>query len=703
MVLASAYPSVPAAQAAEQAENQPNEHASVEERLSALTDVVRGTGEGYATPMKRGTWRSLGNPLSETCMPYARTVDFTSGSKNCVRGMQAWTTGAYDRQGNIYMRGGGHNSYEGNEIYRFSLATGEWKRMNDSGRAIVNPAIDSFNPTYKTIYDNGTPASAHHYAHLIWAQGRLLLGPARGFGDKSPSIQDIWQWRPEDVGNGREGYSLAYDVTASGKRLSDATSNCSEYIPETGDVYINSNPGLWHYDVDQRKLTHVGQFRNSSLGQADCLYDPKTKRWYGWKNGDLHTAKLAGTSFASRPEKLYDYLPRKISQRSGMEMRNGKIFMWNGGKSVYVWDPSDLRAREFLELKNSDSAESPATCAGVSPAGKSNTVCDAGNFGKWWYIESLDVFVGLDEATEPVWVYRPPQTLPESNARKAELKRQGYTCSDTVLGWECPDLQKQVKTGSVKKGVYRQPAKVYARRIENSDADNPNAVNFNGSLIKNVTSQGKGAILTRAGTAEHPTVIKNVRITGATNNQNASCVRLEGGHVEIHNLTCRGSDMGIQGNVASLLIADSDIGRTLDYGDNLGHVLYICGGTGDNECTLTIRDTRLHGPGDQGHTLKTGAAKTVLDNVELDETRGTGSRLIDTFNGGELIIRDSRLKAHPYDGNAEVIGYATEGRVNHAVDRLVIDRDTQIDCAGGDLVRPKPADTRIAAQLTDCR
>jgi hypothetical protein len=379
---------------------------------SALEAVVQGTGHGYDTPMAPATWRSLGNPLSETCRPYARTVDFTSGRKNCVRGMQAWTTAAFDREQHIYIRGGGHHAYEGNEIYRFSLATGEWKRMNESGKAVVDEtAEEDFYPAYKTIYDNGTPASAHHYAHLIWAQGRLVFGPARSFGRSATSMRDVWEWRPEDVGNGQEGYSLALDVDheSDGDSLSDATSNCSEYIPDSGDIYINSNPGLWHYDVDQREATKVGQFQNSSLGQADCLYDPDTRRWYGWKEGDLHTVKLDGKQFATEPEKYYDFLPSHISQRSGHELRNGKVFLWNGGLSVYVWDPSKLPEPDFMELENGDSTESPASCAGTPEQGQSNDVCDAGNFGKWWYIERLDVFVGLDEATEPVWVYRPPE------------------------------------------------------------------------------------------------------------------------------------------------------------------------------------------------------------------------------------------------------------------------------------------------------
>jgi hypothetical protein len=93
----------------------------------------------------------------------------------------------------------------------------------------------------------------------------------------------------------------------------------------------------------------------------------------------------------------------------------------------------------------------------------------------------------------------------------------------------------------------------------------------------------------------------------------------------------------------------------------------------------------------------------VLENVTLDETRGTGSRLIDAFNGGELVIRDSQLLAHPDDGNADVIGFRAEGRVDHTTDRVEIDADTVIDCAGGQLVNGSPSEVVNDAQIEGCQ
>lgn len=646
----------------------------------ALAAVVNGTGQGYSTPQERGTWRKMGAPLSDTCLPYAEQADFATKRRNCAHGMHAWNTAAFDRKGNIYIRGGGHWSYEGNEFYRLSLQTGEWKRVSNSGKAVPTDPDGPERQDYKPLYDDGTPASAHHYAHLTYAGGKVISGPHNGFGGPSGHVPYIWEFDPE---------TGTYDLTVEIDNAPNTFhfySICSEYDPANGDVLISSR-GLRRYDPDKNELTYLGNWVNDNLQGSDCLYDPETKTFYDWKGGWLFTAKVGQDKLLST-QRYRPYMEgTKISVRSGMALGpDRKIWMWNGERSVYVWDQSDISAKDFTEVRNEDSPESPEGCGGLDCSRSYNS--DNGNYGKWWYIESLGVFIGLDEASEPLWVYRPPETLPDNSQIKADLKDQGYTCADTVIGWECPDLQDQVDAGSVQKGVYIRGATV------NQEVD------FNGAWLKGAVKDGKGALIARPGA-----VIRNVKVTGASTGVNASCVSpiAEGGRVEVHNLTCRDSDMGIQGNADEILIADSDIGMTLNQGANLGHVLYVCGGVDPDSCTVTVRNSRIHGPSDGGHTLKTGASRTVLENVTLDETRGTGSRLIDAINGGELVIRDSRLVAHPNDGNGDVIGFDTERRVDHSTNSVSLDSTTTVDCAGGKLLSGSPDGFNNAAQTEGCQ
>mgnify|MGYP006275985007 FL=1 len=633
---------------------KPPKYSGPGDGLAALAEVVQGLGQGYSEPMEPGTWRSLlnGGTLAETCTAYAQKADFTTSKRDCVLGMHAWNGAAFDRQGSIYMRGGGHWSYEGNEIYRFDLATGEWQRMNDSAKAVPKDPNGPERQNYEPLYDDGSPASAHHYAHMTSAKNRLVMGPAFGFGEQGTAILGVFTWTPDG------GYEQIADL--SNIAYPKVVSVCSQRDPETGDVLLSMN-GLRRIDPETGEVTGLGGFVNSKLGSADCLYDPETRQFFAWKGGDLHALDV-DTGERARHR---GFMPKKISIRSGHAMRDRTAFLWNGGQSVYAWDLTKVPEPSFIELRNADSAESPEGC-GLDNC--RDVDWDRGNYGKWWYVESLDVFIGLGEAHEPLWVYRPPEDIPETDPRKAELQDQGYTCADTVLGWECPDLQQQVNDGSVQKGVYVNGAKVRGQ------------VNFNGAWIKGAVKNRKASLIAEAGA-----IIRNVKVTGPSIDLNANCVRLQSsGRVELHNLTCEGADMAVLGNTEELLIANSQIGQTTDSGRQYGHVLYLCGGARKDRCTVTIRDSRIYGSGNKGHTLKTGASRTRLENVTLDETRGKGSRLIDAFNGGVVEIRNSTMLGAQGDGNSDVIGFDYEARVAHTENRIDVE-NTTIDCAGGNL------------------
>ncbi|MBK1668941.1 hypothetical protein CKO28_12960 [Rhodovibrio sodomensis] len=656
---------------------KPESKAGSEDGLAALVEVVRGLGQGYSEPMKPGTWRSLlnGNTLAQVCTSYAKRADFTTSLDNCVMGLHAWTSAAFDREQYIYQRGGGHRAYEGNEIYRFNLATGKWARVTDSGKAVPQDPDGPERQPYKPLYDDGSPSSAHHYAHLIWAKDRLVMGPMLGFGEPSVFNKSIFTWTPDG------GYKVIGD--AKDWRHSKMAAGCSDIDPATGDVLL-SNGGLRRINPATGEITFIGLFHNSKLNASDCVYDPETKTFYDWKDGHLQVLDVK----SGESERLTFFEPRKVSVASGHALRGRNVFLWNGGRSVFVWDLTKMPEPAFVELRNAGSTESPEGCGLDSCRDYDH---DRGNYGKWWYVESLDVFIGFDEVHEPLWVYRPPETIPQADPRKAELQKQGYTCADTVLGWECPDLQKQVDDGSVQKGLYLQGA------VVNDEVD------FNGAWIEGAVKNRKGALIAEAGA-----VIRNVKVTNPSTGGNANCVRLQSnGRVEVHNLTCTGADMGILGNTEELLIANSEIGNTADSGRQLGHILYLCGGAEQDGCTVTIRDSRIYGPGSGGHALKTGASKTVLENVTLDETRGKGSRLIDAVNGGVVEIRNSKLIAAPNDGNGDVIGFDYEARRAHTRNRIQIENST-IDCMNGDLLAGRnsfqTAEIRRAGnRLENCR
>ena len=622
-------------------------------RLTALEAVIDGTGHGYTSPMARGTWRSLGAPLSQTCRPYAEAARFTTRQRNCVRGMNAWNTAAFDQRNAIYMRGGGHFAYEGNEIYRFSLETGEWTRASDSGTAVKRTGDDMPN-TYLPIYADGTPGSAHHYGHLTWADGRLVMGPMLGFGDPPTGILGIWEWSPQ------AGYVEA-EVDLDPKRWS-TIAICSAHDPRHDDVLI-SNKGLWRFDPSGDRLTRIGGYPHRQLSDSSCLFDAERGVFYDWKGPTLIAMNVAtGVS-----ERHVDVLPRKLSNRAGMAKRGDRIFMWNGERSVYAWNPARLPEPDFIELRNAETDESPAGCAARS--------CSAGNYGKWWYIDRLDVFVGIDDATEPVWVYRPPEELPQADPVRQKLAQQGFTCSDRVLGWECPDLQAAIADGgevTLPKGEYRQCAVVKT----------PLTLDLNGSRVGHAVCNRKGIFVQNA-----DLTLKNGVCAHARGGQgNEACVRRQKGRTRLVDMHVHDNFNGILGGTgAPVEIVDSTFENNgcCELGDSRpagrAHSIYIADGT------VTIRNSTFRAAAGQGHLIKSGARRTTILGSRLDERDGHGSRVIDAYNGGRLVVRNSDIRADAGDGNRDVIGYDHEGRIAHSKNEIIMEGNT-IDCDYGRLL-----------------
>jgi hypothetical protein len=77
--------------------------------------------------------------------------------------------------------------------------------------------------------------------------------------------------------------------------------------------------------------------------------------------------------------------------------------------------------------------------------------------------------------------------------------------------------------------------------------------------------------------------------------------------------------------------------------------------------------------------LKTGCATTRIEGSVLDGADGHYSRVIDAFNGGKLVIRDSTLAAGSGGGNGDLIGFGAERRQSLDVHEIDL-RGGRTDC-----------------------
>ncbi|MFQ5348526.1 MAG: hypothetical protein ACE5ED_11925, partial [Rhodothalassiaceae bacterium] len=335
------------------------------------------------------------------------------------------------------------------------------------------------------------------------------------------------------------------------------------------------------------------------------------------------------------------------------DRKQDRFLFWPGNRPVWIWQPT---GNVWVEMTNAD---------GPAPVMQDGD----GVWSKWVYLEPLDIFLGMADPDHSLWAYRAPETMPAASMRAASdlrqsLERDGFTCADTVPGWECPPLQPQIRKGTVTKGVYLQCGTVKG------------PVDFHGARLEKAVCGSKAALIAKDG-AE----IRNVEISDISIGVNAACIRWAGGRLRVHRVRCRRADMGLLGRGTVLEMSDSSFGETIDAGANHGHVLYLVSAD-----EVVIRNSRIFDPGNEGHVLKSGAKRLVVENSTLAAGAQPYSRIIDAFNGGRLELRDVTLVTGRNGGNGDVIGFGAEMREKFADNSITLQGGI-IDCRSGPVRR----------------
>jgi len=545
----------------------------------------------------------------------------------------AWGSAATDGK-RMYFFGGGHHHYRGNGIKVYDFETLSWSRLYDPAYVTTetHPAGDR-----RYVPEHG-PRATHVYDGMVYApeQNSLYLWGHNNFHawrfdlDIWERTRDPWQaWSKFPIPEGTRGSAPDFFRTALLDN-GDILVHGSSYARGRGEIFV-FDPESQRYRRNLRNLFHA-----TALTAANG-------RAYG------KAAEHDRINVYNRDGRRIDTIDKPPFGTRGIAHHPGRdlLVFWEGGADTLVYD---LTADRWQQV---------GTLAEDVPTGARN-----GPFGRWRYLPEHDVFVGLasaGQAGQRMWAYRLADPLPDRHPLKEKRRDAGYMCSDEIAGWECPDLQKQVDAGSVKKGVYHQCAKVRGE------------VDFNDAWLKNSVCGKKASLITFDG-AE----IANVKITDVTIGANANCVRWQGGTLTIRNMTCRNADMGLLGFGERLVITDSTFERTLDRGSNHGHIIYAC--PRDAKASeLVLRDTTVRAPGDDGHVLKTGCATTRVEGSVLDGGDGNYSRVIDAFNGGHLIVQDSTIAAGQTGGNGDLIGFGAEQRTPLSRHHIEV-RGGTVDC-----------------------
>jgi hypothetical protein len=364
----------------------------------------------------------------------------------------AWGSMAWDdNRRQLIIWGGGHANYAGNDVYRFDAATLRWQRaslpsavhapLGDKQYFAVDGPMNA--PTSSHTYDNqeflpladrfitfgGAKFNAGQVFVLedgVTRTGPYLWDPSRAGSDMvggttgsqvNPGIfpevvgGHMWQNRDTIVSKGIGQLRPAWFVNGT-----------TAYADEDGSevIYVSESPreggDLFRYrisrveDPDSDIWERIGVGAKSYADQGAGAYDPLRKVY-------LRTARFSSsygivmwnTATPVPQNGVLRFIPRDgngvafISNLHGMDFDpvRGVFVLWNGNDEVWYLSPPAVGSA--FTIDGWTAARAP-----VSGASRPDIQMTTGILGKWKYIRSHDVMMGLGGGNEgQVWVYKP--------------------------------------------------------------------------------------------------------------------------------------------------------------------------------------------------------------------------------------------------------------------------------------------------------
>jgi hypothetical protein len=196
-----------------------------------------------------------------------------------------------------------------------------------------------------------------------------------------------------------------------------------------------------------------------------------------------------------------------------------------------------------------------------------------------------------------------------------------------------------------------------------------------GTHLLETAAEGKASLVIKG----NDTIIENIECSGIeVSDGNGACVRLEGDNLTLRNVYFHDSQEGLltkSHGGGSILIEDSKferLGGACGIKCGRSHGIYIGRAT-----ELTVKRSVFLSSKDEGHAIKSRAARTTIENNVIASLDGKDSRLIDIPNGGEVIIRNNVLQKGRNSSNPDLIGIALElayeGVEGHPVNSSLIE------------------------------
>ena len=422
--------------------------------LSGLIGVIAGMPEGQWAKVNLNNYSDVWAPADLRPL---------KGLSNPTPGViiLAWSSFAWDtNSGRLWLYGGGHANYSGNDVYYWDGTTRLWHRASLPSE-VFQDDLGNWNAIDGADH---APASAHTYDNNIFfpilnrlvafggaaynnggaylrevtpttsrRTGPYLFDPTRADPNKVGGTTGSHVKRvaphPEVLGgNMWQNRDLYVNLPAGTPLPATHVNGCTGYAVEGGrDVaYVAANSGstalaLYRYvindvnDPSKDSWTQMGRYWNAGADQPACGYDPIRKVFVrtGFTGGNpfaywsLQNPGPTNNDALVTPTDPTGEFPTLLTSGSVRPRQCGLDFdsvrnqfaLWCGDGRVWMVTPPAAPV-----TPNGWTIVKQPVPTGAVPTGDTGT----GIIGKWKYIENIDAYIGLqDPVAGNIWLYKP--------------------------------------------------------------------------------------------------------------------------------------------------------------------------------------------------------------------------------------------------------------------------------------------------------
>jgi chitodextrinase len=224
----------------------------------SLPDAPADQAPAWWAALPDKTWTAIGGSASDGGTPTLEGVRPAGVGTSTIRYvMESWNgaTINQDRKELTLASNGGHENYDGNEVYvfKFNQATPAWYRMTDPSSA----ATDGTESNGRKV--DGTPLSTHSYAnHAYGMNGKIYLCMMGSNWRSGAGSNRVWAWDRNNfsANTGTRGW-IDLGFAGTGSTVDDGF---ADYDPITNRVWFG-----------QRRESGTKQF-----GYVNCADDTVT-------------------------------------------------------------------------------------------------------------------------------------------------------------------------------------------------------------------------------------------------------------------------------------------------------------------------------------------------------------------------------------------------------------------------------------------